>query len=97
MITSNNIEDIAFGRFDDLHRLYGISRSMAYVLLKEGSIRSRLIKPKGGSRSKLRLIDFSSVREYLAQSPETPSRAVSREMSRRGSMPWKRAHHQTRK
>ena len=34
-------EEIAFGRFADLHRIYSISRSTAYVLIEQGLIKSK--------------------------------------------------------
>jgi hypothetical protein len=75
-------EEIAFGRFADLHRIYGIPRSTAYILINQGLIKSRYVRPKG-SRGGIRLIDFNSVREFLARAPERPSAKVSREMTRR--------------
>jgi hypothetical protein len=78
--------DKEFGRLSDLDRVFGIKRSTAYVLIGEGKIRSKIVRPKG-SHVGLRLIDFSSVREFLAASPEETPKQISREMSRRGKMP----------
>jgi hypothetical protein len=55
-----------FGSFSDLHAVFGVPRSSAYLHLKRGNFRSRLI---GGRR----LIDFQSVREFFANAPENPS------------------------
>ena len=73
-------EEIAFGRFADLQRIYGIPRSTAYVLINQGLIKSRYVRPKGGG---IRLIDFNSVRAFLARAPERPSAKVSRDMTKR--------------
>jgi hypothetical protein len=75
--------DIAFGRFPDLERIFGIKRGTAYALINEGKIRSRIVRRKGCAYG-MRLIDFDSVREFLANAPDEPSKTVSREMSRRG-------------
>ena len=52
--------------FSDLDRVFAIKRGTAYVLIGEGKIRSKMVRPKG-SHVGLRLIDFSSVREFLAR------------------------------
>jgi hypothetical protein len=77
---------IEYGRIADLDRIFGIKRSTAYVLLGEGKIKSRLVRHKG-STTGTRLIDFNSVREFLAAAPEETPKQISREMSRRGKMP----------
>lgn len=80
---------IEYGRLADLDRVFGIKRSTAYVLLGEGKIKSRLVRHKG-SKTGTRLIDFNSVREFLAAAPvETPTE-ISEEMSRRGKLPRKK-------
>ena len=49
------------------------SKRTAYVLLAKGKIKSRLVRHKG-STSGIRLIDFASVRDFLAAaSEETPN------------------------
>jgi len=53
-----------FGRFDDLQRRFGIRRSSAYELIAAGKIKSVAVRKKG-ARFGIRLIDFSSVREFL--------------------------------
>ena len=77
-----NSEEILFGRFSELRRLYGIPRSSAYILLNEGKIKSRIVKMKG-SRTGIRLIDFQSVRQFLAAAPEQPAKKLSAEMAAR--------------
>jgi hypothetical protein len=85
----NEICEVESGRFRDLHWRFGIPRSTAYALLNEGKIKSRIVKVKG-SRSGIRLIDFNSVRAFLASCPEKPSQKISEEMFRRGSQPKNR-------
>jgi hypothetical protein len=80
--------DKEFGRLSDLDRIFGIKRSTAYVLIGEGKIRSKIVRPKD-SHVGLRLIDFSSVREFLAAAPDETPKQISREMSRRGKLPRK--------
>lgn len=61
---TEQIEQIEYGRFDDLQRRFGIRRSTAYELIAAKKIKSVAVKKKG-SRSGIRLIDFNSVREFL--------------------------------
>ena len=61
---TSEIEQIEYGRFDDLQRRFGLKRSLAYELIGAGKIKSVAVKKKG-SRSGIRLIDFNSVREFL--------------------------------
>ena len=58
------LQEIEWGRFDELQRRFGIRRSTAYELIGEGKIKSVAVKRKG-TRSGIRLIDFGSVREFL--------------------------------
>jgi len=58
------MQQIEYGRFDDLQRRFGIRRSTAYELIAAKKIKSVAVKKKG-SRSGIRLIDFNSVREFL--------------------------------
>ena len=44
---------------------FGISRSLAYILISEGRIRSVSLRQRGRLRGK-RLFDVASVRAYLA-------------------------------
>ncbi len=53
-----------FCRMGDLRRLFGIVRSTAYVLAKEGHIKTCSLRRKGQARS-IRLVDVASVRAYL--------------------------------
>lgn len=47
-----------------IRRVFGISRTHAYVLLSEGKIRGVSLRKPGGVRGK-RLYDAASVRDYL--------------------------------
>ena len=58
------MQQIEYGRFDDLQRRFGIRRSTAYELIAAKKIKSVAVKKKC-SRSGIRLIDFNSVREFL--------------------------------
>jgi hypothetical protein len=49
---------------DGLRTLFGLKRSMAYVLLAEGKIRGISLRRKGNSRGK-RLFHVASVRAFL--------------------------------
>jgi len=61
---TSEMQQIEYGRFDDLQRRFGIRRSTAYELIAAKKIKSVAVKKKG-SRSGIRLIDFNSVREFL--------------------------------
>jgi hypothetical protein len=58
------LQEIEFGRFDELERRFGIRRSVAYELINAGKIKSVAVKKKG-ARCGIRLIDFGSVRDFL--------------------------------
>jgi hypothetical protein len=47
---------------------FGIKRSLAYVLINEGAIRSVVLRRRGTIKGK-RLVDCGSVRAYLASQP----------------------------
>ncbi len=53
-----------FCRMGDLRRLFGLVRSTAYNLAKEGHIKSISLRRKGQARS-VRLVSVPSVRAYL--------------------------------
>lgn len=53
-----------FGRMGDLRRLFGITRSTAYVLVKKGLIKTVCLRHKGQARG-VRLVSVPSVRAYL--------------------------------
>ena len=80
--------DVEFGRFTDLDRKFGIKRSMAYQLLAEGKIRSRILRIKPSSNG-VRLIDFDSVRRFLSGAPKKPTKQISKTMAKRGKIPRK--------
>jgi hypothetical protein len=65
---TTEMQQIEYGRFDDLQRRFGIRRSTAYELIGAGKIKSVAVKKKG-ARSGVRLIDFNSVREFLRTNP----------------------------
>lgn len=75
MLTNDEIE---FGRFSDLEERFGIRRSTAYALLEDGEIGSRYVRPRG-SKTCVRLIDFNSVREFLAKAPKKPKASIQRQ------------------
>ena len=47
-----------------LQRVFGIKRSLAYVLISEGAIKSVSLRRRGYLRGK-RLVDVASVRDFL--------------------------------
>jgi hypothetical protein len=53
-----------FGRWQDVQRLYGIKRSVLYLLLKDGVVQSVLLR-RPGQKHGCRLIYLPSVREFL--------------------------------
>lgn len=63
-ITASEIADPEFVDVDGLRRLFGIKRSLAYVLLNEGSIKSVSLRRRGAVRGK-RLFSVHSVRAFL--------------------------------
>jgi len=58
-----------WGDVRDVQRQFGIRETHLYQLMKEGRIKSVLIKGRGRSRGK-RLINFASVRRLLAEAQE---------------------------
>ena len=58
-----------WGGVADVERQFGIKETHLYQLMKEGRIKSVLIKGRGRSRGK-RLINFASVRRLLAEAQE---------------------------
>jgi hypothetical protein len=54
-----------WGDVRDTQRQFGIKETHLYQLMKEGQIKSVLVKGRGKSRGK-RLINFASVRAMLA-------------------------------
>ena len=63
-ITASEIADPEFVDVAGLRRLFGIKRSLAYVLLNEGSIKSVSLRRRGAVRGK-RLFSVDSVRAFL--------------------------------
>ena len=55
-----------FGRVRDVERLFGLKRGTVYNLLRDGKIRSCLLRVRG-RQSGVRLIDLDSVRALIAQ------------------------------
>jgi hypothetical protein len=53
-----------FCRMSDLRVLFGITRSMAYLLIDEGKIKSVSLRRPGNVKG-VRLVHVASVREYL--------------------------------
>ena len=60
------LQEIEWGRFDELERRFGIRRSTAYELINQGKIKSVAVRKKG-ARFGIRLIDFGSVRDFLRE------------------------------
>ena len=59
-----------FGRVPDVERLWGIKRGLLYLLIKQGDIKSAVIRRKG-ARTGVRLVHLQSVRDFLAKCAET--------------------------
>ena len=53
-----------FGRVPEVERIWGIKRGLLYLLIKQGEIKSAVIRRKG-ARTGVRLIHLQSVRDYL--------------------------------
>ncbi len=60
--------DPEFVDFPGLETKFGIKRSLAYVLISEGEIRSVVLRRRGTIKGK-RLVDCASVRAYLESQP----------------------------
>jgi hypothetical protein len=67
-----------FGRFQDLEHDFGIKRSTAYTLLKQGKIRGCSIT-LGAKSSRIRLIDFASVAEFIQKQMADAERKAANE------------------
>jgi len=80
---TTNCQEILWGRFGDVRRLFSIPRSTAYALIDAGLIKSRVVRVKGKRGNGIRLIDFNSVRAFIEGAPEQPSKKVRIEMARR--------------
>jgi hypothetical protein len=55
----------------DVRRQFGLKESFLYDRVKEGQIRTTLVKGRGASRGK-RLYHFGSIRKLLAESEVQP-------------------------
>ena len=53
-----------FCRMGDLRKLFGITRSMGYLLMNEGKIRAVSLR-RPGQKFSVRLVHLASVRAYL--------------------------------
>jgi hypothetical protein len=56
--------DAEFVDFRGLQSLFGIKRSLAYLLIADGAIKSVSLRRRGALKGK-RLIDVASVRDFL--------------------------------
>lgn len=65
-----------FCRMGDLRRMFGIVRSTAYLLLKEGHITTVSLRRRGQARS-VRLVSVPSVRAYLGRLMAEQSRPAA--------------------
>jgi hypothetical protein len=63
--------DTEFVDLAGLRQRFGIRRSLAYLLIEDGSIRSVSLRRRGAAKGK-RLVDVASVRRFL-QSRMTPA------------------------
>lgn len=60
-----------FGRLADVQRLYGLKRGTCYNLLRDGKIRGCLLRVRG-KKSGCRLIEMSSVRNFIRSQMDAP-------------------------
>jgi hypothetical protein len=60
--------DPEFVDLPGLETKFGVKRSLAYVLISEGAIRSVVLRRRGTIKGK-RLVDCASVRAFLASQP----------------------------
>jgi len=60
--------DPEFVDLPGLEAKFGVKRSLAYVLISEGAIRSVVLRRRGTIKGK-RLVDCASVRAFLASQP----------------------------
>ncbi len=60
------VDDPEFVDLPELKQRFKIGRSLAYLLIKRGDIRSVCLRRKGCIKGR-RLIEFASVREYFAK------------------------------
>ena len=75
-----NGDDQRWGTFDDLERLYGLSRSVGYYLIAENKVKSRLIRFKGSRGTGRRYIDLRTVEFFLDSCPVTTTKGITRRM-----------------
>jgi hypothetical protein len=69
--------DPEFVDLPGLKQRFGIGRSLAYLLIQHGDIQSKVLRRRGKIKGK-RIIDVSSVREYIArQSDEVDPRLAT--------------------
>jgi hypothetical protein len=61
-----------FCRMSDLRKLFGITRSMGYLLMNEGKIQTVSLR-RPGQKFSVRLVHIASVRKYLNSLLETQS------------------------
>ena len=58
-----------WGDYGDCELAFGLSRSFIYQRMKEGQIRSVLVRGRGRSRGK-RIFSFASIRQLIAAEEE---------------------------
>jgi hypothetical protein len=61
---STKHQSAKYGRVGDIQRLFGLTKSTIYNLLRSGRIRGCALQVKG-KRSRIRLIDVSSVSAFI--------------------------------
>jgi hypothetical protein len=90
--------EILWGRFSDVHRLFSLPRSTTYCLINDGVIKSKLVRRKGQRGCGIRLIDMRSVQKFIENSPEKPTKRTSDRMRETALMkPEKTAAQRDRK
>jgi hypothetical protein len=81
--------EIEYGPQPEATRRFGLKRGMLYLLDAEGAIKSRIVRRKGSRGAGIRLFDFNSIRQYFDQSPDKPSKEISKVMRQRAKIPRK--------
>jgi hypothetical protein len=87
MNASTTIDDagVEWGPYAELKRRFGIGRTTAYYLYREGKIKSRVLRRKGCAYG-TRLFSIPSAREFMNGLPEQPTAEFVREMKRRARL-----------
>jgi hypothetical protein len=76
----DTFDEVLWGRFSDVHRVFSLPRSTVYNLIADGVVRSRVVKRKGHRGCGIRLIDMQSVKRFVESSPAKPTKRMSDRM-----------------